>query len=485
MKKYGDLPLASDVYEFAMRKDVHLTMRRPKNVAAHLPAGACTSVHIPDPMDYVYFKKVPYVPEEHRAQVRRSLQFFSGALRRGKTLAGKLHLNDKKVRKYISRKDYEESLTALAFAYFVDREDEKSLQTLTPVLARDGHPLLADWTAGLASWRRRAYEDAEKYFRLIADSEKASPVFKAAASFWATRALIKNGKYYGVSDYLRQAAVVAPHSVYGILARRALGWEIAQSWKKTTAETADVEAITATESGKRALALLQISATEDAEQELIKLYAEQPSLRKHLVAFAETLPQAPELVARLSGLTGEIETRTGARALYPFPNWTPLNGWKTDKSLIYAFVRQESCFKNKAFSKAGARGVMQLMPSTAKLMSRKIGENYRLSKLHRIPYNLTVGQELVETLLNHRNIQGNLMMTIAAYNCGTRNVKSWNARTDFKDDPLLFMEAIPSRETRGFVKKVLANYWVYRALFGKGLESVDEVLAGKYPQYRP
>ena len=64
-------------------------------------------------------------------------------------------------------------------------------------------------------------------------------------------------------------------------------------------------------------------------------------------------------------------------------------------------------------------------------------------------------------------------------------MKRWNERADFKNDPLFFMEAIPSRETRGFVKKVLANYWIYRSLFGKSLESVDEVLAGEYPTYRP
>ena len=118
-------------------------------------------------------------------------------------------------------------------------------------------------------------------------------------------------------------------------------------------------------------------------------------------------------------------------------------------------------------------------------MSKKLGEPYRLSKLHRIPYNLMVGQELVSTLLNRKDVNGNLMAVIAAYNCGTRNLKRWNERADFKNDPLFFMEAIPSRETRGFVKKVLANYWIYRSLFGKSLESVDEVLAGEYPTYRP
>lgn len=489
LKKYRDQPIASEVYEFAMRKDVHVTMSRPKDAAAHFTAGSCTSMRIPDPMDYSFYKKVNYVPAQDRASVRRSMQFFSSALRRGKTLAARLHFQDKKVQKYLSRKDREESLTALGFAYFVDQEDDKALEVLKPVLDRgDQALLLARWTAGLVYWRKKDYPNAQIQFQTIADSPKASPVFKAAADFWTTRAMIKNGMFYAVTPYLKDAATVAPHSVYGILAQRSLGWDISQNWKDfsvTPSDADDVRVVAQTNGGKRALAFLQLDMIDEAERELIKLYAENPAMRKTLASFASSLSQAPELSARLAGLRGEIETPTGQKALYPFPNWTPLNNWKIDKALIYAFVRQESCFKNKAFSNAGARGVMQLMPSTAKLMSKKLGEPYRLSKLHRIPYNLMVGQELVSTLLNRKDVNGNLMAAIAAYNCGTRNLKRWNERADFKNDPLFFMEAIPSRETRGFVKKVLANYWIYRSLFGKSLESVDEVLAGEYPTYRP
>ena len=85
--------------------------------------------------------------------------------------------------------------------------------------------------------------------------------------------------------------------------------------------------------------------------------------------------------------------------------------------------------------------------------------------------------------MNYKAIDGNLLMTIASYNCGPRNTVKWQKRDDFKNDPLMFVEAIPSRETRGFVKKVTANYWIYRSLFGKDLSSVDDVLTGKYPVY--
>ena len=486
LSKYRELSVAPLFYEYLMRKSVPVVMKRPDDKAASLSSGACTSMHIPDPMDYVFFKKASYVPEPYGQKVRRSMALFSASLRHGKTLAAKLHLNDATVVKHLSRKDMDESLTALAFAYFIDGEDEKACKTIRPVLEKngdDGMPL-ASWTAGLVAWRSGDYPAAARYFKAVADSKKTSAVLKAQAAYWATRAFIKNDDFADVLPYLQTAADASPHSFYGILAQRALGWEIGHTWKKTKKGEVDVEKIVKTDGGKKALAFLQIGRMEEAERELITLYAENPSLRPAISAFADTLDEMPELSARLTGLTGEIETQSGDKALYPFPSWTPLKGWRVDKALVYGFIRQESCFKNKAFSKAGARGVMQLMPGTAKLMSAKLGEPYRLSKLHRIPYNLMIGQELISTLLNHPRVNGNLFMAVAAYNCGTRNLKRWSEREDFQKDPLLFVEGIPSRETRGFVKKVMAKYWVYRSLFGKDLKSVDDVLAGRFPLYR-
>ena len=279
--------------------------------------------------------------------------------------------------------------------------------------------------------------------------------------------------------------MTSPRSFYGLLAQRALGWSIGHSWKRPEVEKVDTAAVLEQKGGKRAAALIQIGQMDAAEKELIKLYAEKKSLRKQLIAYAETIEEYPDLAVRLTGLSGEIETPDGDSALYPYPNWTPSNGWQVDRALIYAFVRQESCFKNRAFSKAGARGVMQLMPSTARLMAKRLGKRYQLSRLHRIPYNLMLGQELVRTLLNNKAINGNLLMAIAAYNCGPRNSVRWQKRKDFVNDPLMFVEGIPSRETRGFVKKVMANYWIYRSLFNKDLSSIDDILQGKYPRYHP
>ena len=486
LKKYADLPVAESVYDLAVKKKAPLPRTKPSDPAAHMVAGACTSMRIADPIDLVFFKRASYVPDEFKKKVRRAILYFSAAIRRGKTLAAKLHLSDKLVRKHLSQKDRDDFLTALAFAYFIDRQDKSAWETIQEPLKRaETRNPMAYWVAGLVAFRLEKWGESEKAFKALAKHPKAVPTQQAAAAVWTTRLLLKSGNYHEVNVYLRQAAAVSPNSFYGILAQRALGWPIDHSWKNSTLEKPDMSAILAEPAGRRAVALVQIGQMEFAEKELIKLYAEKKSLRKQLLAYAESVTEYPDLGVRLSALSGEVETPDGDNALYPYPNWTPTDGWRIDKALVYAFVRQESCFKNKAFSKAGARGVMQLMPATARLMARKLKQPYQLSRLHKIPYSLMIGQELIRTLLDYPSINGNLLMMIASYNCGPRNTAKWQKREDFKDDPLMFVEAIPSRETRGFVKKVTANYWIYRSLFGKDLSSIDDVLAGRYPVYKP
>ena len=486
LKKYADLPIAESVYNLAVEKKAPLPSKKPSDPAAHITAGACTSTRISDPIDLVFFKRAFYVPEEYKKDVRKAMLYFSSAIRNGKTLAAKLHLNDRLVKKYLSQKDRDDSLTALAFAYFIDRQDQKAWETIQEPLKRaESRNPTAYWVAGLTAFRLQKWEEAEKAFKTLTVHPKAIPTQQAAAAFWTTRVLLKTEKYKDVSFYLRQAAAASPNSFYGILAQRALGWPINHSWKNSDLEKPDMKVILAEPAGRRAVALVQIGQMEFAEKELIKLYAEKKSLRKQLLAYTESIVEYPDLSVRLAALSGQVETPDGDNALYPYPNWTPINGWQTDKSLVYAFVRQESCFKNKAFSKAGARGVMQLMPATAKLMARKLKQPYQLSRLHKIPYNLMIGQELIKTLLNYPAIDGNLLMMIASYNCGPRNTVKWKKREDFRNDPIMFVEAIPSRETRGFVKKVAANYWIYRSLFGEDLSSIDDVLAGRYPVYKP
>ena len=106
------------------------------------------------------------------------------------------------------------------------------------------------------------------------------------------------------------------------------------------------------------------------------------------------------------------------------------------------------------------------------------------SNILKVPeINLEVGQEYIEYLLNHENIDNNLIYLAAAYNGGPGNLKKWLQETNYQNDPLLFMESIPSRETRWFIEKVLTKYWIYKNKNGERSLSLELLSKGENPIY--
>lgn len=140
-----------------------------------------------------------------------------------------------------------------------------------------------------------------------------------------------------------------------------------------------------------------------------------------------------------------------------------------DEAAVYAVARQESHFDIDAVSRSGARGLMQLMPATAKELSERLGVAYSPSRLVSDPaYNLLLGSSYLKTQLERYD--GSLLLAAAAYNAGGGNVNKWlklyGDPRDEKIDAVSWTELIPFVETRKYVQKVLANYLVYRARLG-------------------
>ena len=137
----------------------------------------------------------------------------------------------------------------------------------------------------------------------------------------------------------------------------------------------------------------------------------------------------------------------------------------TDLPLLYALIRQESAFNVRAVSHAGARGLMQIMPSTAKRVARKFKKPYRKHKLTSdINYNLELGQNYLSGLL--KQFKGSHILALAAYNAGPSRAKSWIKRNGdpriFDVDKIDWVEMVPFKETRNYVQRVIENYNVYR-----------------------
>jgi soluble lytic murein transglycosylase len=147
---------------------------------------------------------------------------------------------------------------------------------------------------------------------------------------------------------------------------------------------------------------------------------------------------------------------------------TPINkdGQVAEHALILSMIRQESLFYVRAKSSAGAQGLLQLMPETAKSVAQKIGISYSKKRLITNPgYNLKLGRHYIEGLLDDFN--GSYIMAIAGYNAGPSRVRRW---AKMFGDPrrkdvnaINWVEMIPFDETRNYVQRVLENLQVYRA----------------------
>lgn len=127
--------------------------------------------------------------------------------------------------------------------------------------------------------------------------------------------------------------------------------------------------------------------------------------------------------------------------------------YSIEMALIYAVMRQESLFDPYAVSVANARGLMQLIDSTAYYVARR--EGIHIKNIYDPETNILLGTAYLRYLLDQWN--GDLVRALASYNAGPTRVKSWIQH----EDQYLFIETIPIRETRDYVKKVLYNYYVY------------------------
>ncbi|MCG9701757.1 murein transglycosylase [Vibrio natriegens] len=136
-----------------------------------------------------------------------------------------------------------------------------------------------------------------------------------------------------------------------------------------------------------------------------------------------------------------------------------------DPVTMMSLARQESALDVEARSPVGARGIMQIMPATAKYTARKYKLKYQgTEELYNVGKNIEIGSHYLQGLLE--DYDNNRIFALAAYNAGPNRVKTWRERTQGKVDAYAFIEAIPFKETRGYVQNILMFETYYRDLLG-------------------
>lgn len=374
---------------------------------------------------------------------------------------------------------------AAASAFRAGRDAEALAQAAA--LSRAGDPSgRAGFIAGLAAWGLGDFAQAFPLFQAAAEAPEATPAQRAAYAFWTARAAVRARQPAQYVPWMLRAAE-APRSFYGQVARRALGLDPGFGRGREAADPGDAAQIAAIPAGWRALALLQVGQRARAEAELRRLYprAERdPGLLRalHQVASHAGLQHlASQLAQRLPG----AEPAAGAVAQnVPMPRLTPEGGFRIDPALLYAMTRQESNFEPAAISRAGARGLMQLMPETASLITNDPSlAGDAIDRLHDPGLSLELGQRYLLILTRQEGVESNLIRLLAAYNAGPGSVLRWQPATAHRDDPFLYIEAIPIDETRDFVQRVLAYSWAYAARLSLPAPSLDALAAGAFPRF--
>ncbi len=398
--------------------------------------------------------------------------------------------DEAEAREALDRAEIDQLQGMIAQAWFFEKDFSKAYNLAAAAAARSGELVpVTNWIAGLAAWRRGKWELAARHFGAVAQSPQASPWLAAGGAYWASRAELRRRDPKAMSHWLKLAANY-PRTFYGLIAREALGMRTVFDFKGLDLTRAEVQNLVASPSGGRALALLQIGDSERARAELLLIGDwRHGSLGEVMVALASKaqMPQFSFSLARqLSDLRGLASSgRPLLAALYPLPGWQPTGGFAVDRALIYAMMRQESAFDPSAVSHAGARGLMQIMPKTASYIAddpRLKGS--RRESLHDPELNLRLGQDYLVHLMSLQQVGDHLFRLLAAYNAGPGNLSRWREDRAADEDPLLFIESLPYGETRAYIEKVLANYWIYRKRLGQETPSLAEIANGDWPRYR-
>jgi soluble lytic murein transglycosylase len=340
----------------------------------------------------------------------------------------------------------------------------------------------------LAGWiALRSLKDAQtamKHFTALY-AGTTSVISQSRGAYWAGRAAEQMGDTAKAQDWYKTAAK-GMTSFYGQLAAAHLDdgrkLHLAPTAKPTAKEKAlfdkrelvrVVRILAALGEGDRArlfLTKLMELSSRPADYHLVAALAMDINRKDFAVAVAKD--------ARSRG-TEMID--------YLYPVIKLPAGKDPEPALVLGVIRQESAFDVEAVSSAGARGLMQLLPGTAKGMAKREGVNFTEKKLTSDShYNITLGRAYLDDLLSR--FGGSYVLTAAAYNAGPSRVRDW--MTTYGDprqretDVVDWIESIPFDETRNYVMRIIENTQVYRARLNDGAANLriaqDLGIARKY-----
>jgi len=326
----------------------------------------------------------------------------------------------------------------------------------------------AEWLSGWIALRYlRDYDVARRHFQRLFKTVRY-PISRARGAYWTARAIeenpadIENRRTQAMQWY--RAAARFPTTFYGQLAIDRL------SQQRNTRPP--------TEPAPSAAEMKQFEDRELVRATRLLAHLGQNKLVKTFVLRLTPLAKRPAewaLIGRLATdlnrndlaiRVAKLAIRKGVTLTAAgYPKLNVRRDFSVEPALMHAVIRQESAFDTKAISRAGARGLMQLMPATARQVARQLKVRHNKQKLLTDPvHNLRLGSAYLDHL--RENYDGSLILAVAAYNAGPGNVNRWirlngDPREFSTFDAIDWIESIPFSETRNYVQRVLENMTVY------------------------
>ena len=479
LQKYNDLPQAKRIYRLAIK-------RMPKGYKSPTkpikPTGIVGDKVISKKSNK--YKSSKKLSKNQRIEKQKLINAVKSRVNRGWPTGAVKILQQRDVNLLLDQVELDQQKELIAKGYFLANKNDLAVKYASEALVNSSARVpYAAWTAGLASWRLNEYKKAADFFSLFSISLKDDAWHQTSGSFWAARSYAKLGQYNNINFWLERASQ-NPNSFYGMLALEILGIDEKIYWGSNNTLNTSNSKLLNLPSGKRLQSLIQVGFNDELEKEIVHINS---VLNKEIASESVKIAQHFNLAYTQLKIVNKLEQfgltiETGL--YYPTPIWEPRGGFNINKELIYAFMHQESMFNAKAKSNQGAVGLMQVLPSTAKFITSSKDVKRSNSNILTVPeINLEVGQEYIEYLLDLELVSNNLIYLAAAYNGGPGNLKKWKQETNYLDDPLFFMESIPSRETRWFIEKILTKYWIYQNKNQKEMTSLKMLANGKDPLY--
>lgn len=314
---------------------------------------------------------------------------------------------------------------------------------------------------------------AARHFAAI-DRIGTSPITKARGFYWQGRAAEARGDRTAADAFYEEGSRHGT-TFYGQLSAEKLGRALVlpRDPIPTDADHAAFE-------GRDAVQAMRMLA-DQGQRDLFRAFA------LHIDDTVPTTVEAAMLVDAIRGYGDQDTSMKAARAAatrgliladrgYPMRT-TPAVQGAPEPALVLGITRQESGFDPGVRSGADARGMMQLLPSTASSVARRMGLGFSASRLYEADYNMQLGSSFLGQLVDR--FSGSYIMASAGYNAGPGRPPQWAAFCGDpragSADPLDFIECIPFSETRNYVMRVMENMQVYRAKLNGG--SVQITLA--------